>query len=154
MREAYEPLLASRDAIASSSPRILSRCCLLPLCYLLPITPRMLLVTRRMLPITRCTRRRSGTLMHRNAPMESVLMHPGNECAWQVLDTRSPDETSWLNVTPEIADDAGPRCPTVCRVCRVCRALRPLLPCPPSCSLLFPGDVAADVWLPLCAWYL
>jgi len=31
--------------------------------------------------------------------------------ALKVLDTRSPDETSWLNVTPEIADDAGPRSP-------------------------------------------
>jgi len=29
-------------------------------------------------------------------------------CA-QTLDTRSEDEKSWLNVTPEIADNAGPR---------------------------------------------
>lgn len=29
--------------------------------------------------------------------------------ALKVLDTRSPDEKPWLNVTPEIADDAGPR---------------------------------------------
>ena len=56
--------------------------------------------------------------------MVPVLMHPGNQCAWQVLDTRSPDETSWLNVTPEIADDAGPRCPAVCRLCRLCRCCR------------------------------
>jgi TPR repeat protein len=31
--------------------------------------------------------------------------------ALKVLDTRSDDEKAWLNVTPELADDAGPRTP-------------------------------------------
>jgi len=44
-------------------------------------------------------------------------------CKWQILDTRSEDEKSWLSVTPEIAD--GPRSV----------ALVPCLLLPVSCSL-------------------